>query len=108
MKGRSCLTNVLDFFEEVCDELDTNNPVDLMPLDFAKAFERCLTKINKKDARMWNKGRRNPMDHQVAKKQATKSEDQRERLTLDKRHKRSASRVITGTTIVCNIYQRHR
>src|SRR6218665_3236690 len=40
MKGRSCLTNLLDFFEEVYDELDTNNQVDLMYLDFAKAFDK--------------------------------------------------------------------
>src|SRR6218665_302265 len=39
MKGRSCLTNLLDFFEEVYDELDTNNQVDLVCLDFAKAFD---------------------------------------------------------------------
>src|SRR6218665_1606803 len=40
MKGRSCLTNLLDFFEEVYDELDTNNQVDLVYLDFAKAFDK--------------------------------------------------------------------
>ncbi len=47
-------------------------------------------KINKEDASMWNTGKRTPMDHQVAKEQATKSEDQRERFKLDKRQKRSA------------------
>jgi len=39
-KGRSCLTNLLDFFEEVYDELDRNNSVDLVYLDFAKAFDK--------------------------------------------------------------------
>src|SRR6218665_149616 len=40
MEGRSCLTNLLDFFEDVYDELDTNNQVDLVYLDFAKTFEK--------------------------------------------------------------------
>ena len=57
---------------------------------------------------MWDTGKLTPMDQQVAKEQETKSEEQRERLKVDKRHKRGASRVSTGTTVVCNIYQRHR
>ena len=40
MKGCSCLTNLLDFFEEIYDELDTNNQVDPVYLDFAKAFDK--------------------------------------------------------------------
>ena len=40
MKGRSCLTNLLDFFEEVYENLDRNNSVDLVYLDFAKAFDK--------------------------------------------------------------------
>jgi len=35
MKGRSCLTNLLDFFEEVYENLDKGNSVDLIYLDFA-------------------------------------------------------------------------
>ena len=40
MKGRSCLTNLLDFFEEVTVQLDIGNPVDIIYLDFAKAFDK--------------------------------------------------------------------
>ena len=40
MKGRSCLSNLLDFFEEVYENLDRNNSVDLVYLDFAKAFDK--------------------------------------------------------------------
>ena len=40
MKGRSNLNNLLDFFEEVYDELDTNNQVDLVYLDFVKAVNK--------------------------------------------------------------------
>ena len=39
-KGRSCLTNLLVFFEEVTKEIDEGNDVDLIYLDFAKAFDK--------------------------------------------------------------------
>ena len=39
-KGRSCLTNLLDFFEAVAEEVDRGDPVDVLYLDFRKAFDR--------------------------------------------------------------------
>ena len=39
-KGKSCLTNLLEFFENVTKELDVGNPVDLVYLDFAKTFDK--------------------------------------------------------------------
>jgi hypothetical protein len=39
-KGKSCLSNLLQFFEEVTKELDAGNPIDLVYLDFAKAFDK--------------------------------------------------------------------
>ena len=49
-KGRSCLTNLLEFFEEITKLLDSGQPVDVIYLDFAKAFdkvphERLLRKV---------------------------------------------------------------
>ena len=38
--GRSCLTNLLDFMEEITRELDNGNCVDVVYLDFAKAFDK--------------------------------------------------------------------
>ena len=47
---RSCLTNLLEFSEKVASLLDEGNPVDLIYLDFQKAFdkvphERLLVKL---------------------------------------------------------------
>ena len=39
-KGRSCLTNLLQFLNEVTRNLDEGRPVDIIYLDFAKAFDK--------------------------------------------------------------------
>src|SRR6218665_2598319 len=39
-KGRSCLTNLLEFLEEVYEKLDEGRAVDVIYLDFAKAFDK--------------------------------------------------------------------
>jgi hypothetical protein len=39
-KGRSCLTNLLDFFEEVTSTVDEGKAMDVIYLDFAKAFDK--------------------------------------------------------------------
>src|SRR6218665_2247613 len=41
-RGRSCLTNLLGFFEEVYEKIDEGKPVDVIYryLDFAKAFDK--------------------------------------------------------------------
>uniref|UniRef100_A0A8C3FC47 Reverse transcriptase domain-containing protein n=1 Tax=Chrysemys picta bellii TaxID=8478 RepID=A0A8C3FC47_CHRPI len=51
-KGRSCQTNLISFFEKVTDLLDKGNAVDLIYLDFSKAFdtvphEQLLVKLEK-------------------------------------------------------------
>ena len=50
VRGRSCTTNLLDFFEDITLNLDNNTPTDIIYLDFAKAFDkvphnRLLTKL---------------------------------------------------------------
>ena len=42
VKGRSCLTNLLEFFEEVTRKLDKGESVDVIYLDFQKAFDKAL------------------------------------------------------------------
>jgi ribonuclease P/MRP protein subunit RPP40 len=40
VKGKSCLTNHLEFFEKVTEWVDNGEPVDVTYLDFQKAFDK--------------------------------------------------------------------
>ena len=40
LKSRSCLTNLLCFFEEITNWVDEWSPVDVIYLDFQKAFDK--------------------------------------------------------------------
>ena len=40
LKARSCLTNLLSFFEEITKWVDEGSPVDVIYLDFKKAFDK--------------------------------------------------------------------
>ena len=40
LKARSCLTNLLGFFEEITKWVDDGSPVDVIYLDFQKAFDK--------------------------------------------------------------------
>ena len=40
LKTRSCLTNMLCFFEEITKRIDEGSPVDIIYLDFQKAFDK--------------------------------------------------------------------
>ena len=40
LSGRSCLTNLLEFMEDITEILDKGNSADVVYLDFAKAFDK--------------------------------------------------------------------
>ena len=40
LKARSCLTHLLCFFEEITKWVDDGSPVDVIYLDFQKAFDK--------------------------------------------------------------------
>ena len=44
LKGKSCTTNLLEFTEKVMNCLDESTPVDIIYLDFAKAFDKVSRK----------------------------------------------------------------
>jgi len=44
LKGRSCLTNLLEFLEFVTNYIDQGYPIDVIYLDFQKAFDKFHTR----------------------------------------------------------------
>ena len=40
MNRRSCLTNLLEYFEKITELIDHGNSVDILYLDFAKVFDK--------------------------------------------------------------------
>ena len=40
VKGRSCLTNLIEFFEEVTKMIDEGRAVDVVDMDFSQAFDK--------------------------------------------------------------------
>ena len=40
VKGRSCLTNLIELFEKVTKEVDESKAVDMVYMDFSKAFDK--------------------------------------------------------------------
>ncbi|MBB6707137.1 hypothetical protein H7E98_17915, partial [Proteus mirabilis] len=40
VKGRSCLTNLIEFFEVVTKEVDEGKAVDVVYMDFSKVFDK--------------------------------------------------------------------
>ncbi|PKU45068.1 rna-directed dna polymerase from mobile element jockey-like [Limosa lapponica baueri] len=45
MKGRSCLTNLISFYDKVNHLVDEGNAVDVVYLDFSKAFDTISHRI---------------------------------------------------------------
>ena len=44
MKGKSCLTNLLEFFDNVTKNIDCENAMDIVYLDFSRAFDKAPLK----------------------------------------------------------------
>lgn len=45
LEGRSCLTSILNFLEGIYDKLDEGKAVDVIHLDFSKAFDKVPNSI---------------------------------------------------------------
>ena len=53
VKGRSCTSNILEFLEKVTAAVDSGESVDVIFLDFAKAFDKVPRERLLKKLRAW-------------------------------------------------------
>ena len=66
LKAKPCLTNLLRFLEEITKWVDVGSPVDVIYLDFQKAFDKFPHQIT------WYGKQYNQLDRAMANLQETK------------------------------------
>ena len=68
LKARSCLTNLFSFFEEITKWVDDGSPVDVIYLDFQKAFDKVphQIKTNTQAKITWYGKQYNQLDRAMA------------------------------------------
>ena len=72
--GKSCSTQLLELMEELTEALDSNEDVDIIYLDFAKAFDKVPHKrLLKKTLGVWYLRNSPPMDKIILDRQVAKS-----------------------------------
>ena len=54
IKGKSCITPLLEFLEDITESLDNDKDVDVIYLDYCKAFDKIPHKRLIKRQRLWN------------------------------------------------------
>ena len=76
LKSKSCLTNLLCFFEEITKWVDEGSPVDIIYLDFQKAFYKVGPTTSKTNTQVkipWYRNQYNKLDRTMAYRQKTES-----------------------------------
>ena len=61
ISGRSCVTQLLEYLEDLTEALDQGEYVDIIYLDFSKAFDK-LPLTNEKNLRLRNSWKNVQMD----------------------------------------------
>ena len=77
--GKSCSTQLLELMEELTEDLDSNEDVDIIYLDFAKAFDKVPHKrlLKKKLWGVWYPRKGPQLDKIILDRQVAKSRNRR-------------------------------
>jgi hypothetical protein len=105
MPKKSCGTNLLEFLETVTREVDEGRPVDVIFLDFAKAFDKVPKERLLQAESTWSPWEHTEMDPELADRQKTKGCAQRKMLGLDRRAIWSPSGERVGANFVPDLHQ---
>ena len=74
ISGKSCITQLLEFMEDITESIDNGKDVDIVYLDFSKAFDKVAhRRLIKKTRKLWNYRNFVKLDPRFPVKQKTKS-----------------------------------
>ena len=77
--GKSGSTQLLELMEELTEALDSNVNVDIIYLDFAKAFDKCLRTLVK-TLRVYYPRKGSQLGKRILDRQVAKSRNRRQKL----------------------------
>ena len=105
LRGRLCLKNLLEYTEIISKWVDDGSPVDVIYLDFQKAFDkvphqRLLIKLV-----AWNGSQHSNMETKLANRQKATGKCGRRNISMDCSTQRGASRFGTGETTLPHLYK---
>ena len=102
--GRSCVTQLLEFLEEITEAVDNGDEVDIIYLDFCKAFDKVPHKRLLTDRRLWDQRSNTEMDRGIFVEPEVKSHVKWFLLRLATCNKWHSSGKCTRTNRVHNLY----
>ena len=107
LKSKSCLTNLLCFLEEITKWVDDGSPVDVIYLDFQKAFDKVPHQrlISKLKSHGMGNSIINWPDRTMAKGQETKGGCGRRGFYLEISIEWDATRICTRAYFIFGIHQ---
>ena len=107
MRGKSCTSNLLHFLEKVTALVDSGVPVDVVYLDFAKAFDKVpVERLLKKVRAHGIRGKEAvQVDPSLAERLLAAGSTQWSRIRLDRSTVRSPTGKCTGPSAIFDFYQ---
>ena len=104
LSGNSCLSNLIDFFEGVTKKVDEGSAVDVVSMDFSKAFDKVP------HGRLLHKVKSHGIQGEVSKWIQNWLLDKPEGgcrelfFKLEACDQRCASGISAGPTVICHLY----
>ena len=71
--GKSCITQLLEFMEDITECIHNGKDVDIVYLDFSKAFDKVAHRRHIKNRKLWNYRSFVTLDPRFPVEQKTKS-----------------------------------